>query len=380
MSISIIKSIDTFKLGLCASVLFHLPLALADELSDLVTEEIEHTKAMPNLSAGQFLAVPIPVSNPTIGTGLQVALLYLHPEAPDSGNDTPNGTTGIGAMYTDTESSVYGLFHDDYLFDDKLRLRGGFGVSDVNIDYYGSNIDPGLDDSRLEYNLKSNFGMLQTLARIPGTQNWFAGLRAMGMQADISFDLGDFFENLPPFSADMTIANLAIVSNYDTRDNNYYPTSGRYFQASFAKDDESFGSDYNFNRYSTSYNQYFALNEANVIAVRGVATEVSGDIPFFLLPSLDMRGFSSGRYQDEAVMSAHIEWRHKFSPRWGFIVSAEAGKVGDSIGELSDRDTITSVGAGIRWQVSKDQPMHLGIDVGYSGDESAIYIQIGERF
>lgn len=335
---------------------------------------------MPKISAGQFLAVPIPVSNPTVGSGLQVALLYLHGEDPDASEDTPNGTTGLGGMYTDTESSLFGLFHDDYLFDDKLRLRGGLGVADVNIEYFGSNTDTDLGDSPIEYNLQAEFAMIQALTRIPGTQNWFAGLRALGMKADISFHLSDIYPGIPDLGSGLNIANLAIVSEYDTRDNNYYSTKGRYFEASISRDDESFGSDYDFDRYSASYNHYFPLNDKNVIAVRGVATEVDGSIPFFLLPSLKMRGFASGRYQDEALMSGHIEWRHKFHPRWGVIVSAEAGKVGNSIGELSDNDLITSVGAGIRWQVSRDQPMHLGIDVGFSGNEQAIYLQIGERF
>jgi len=38
------------------------------------------------------------------------------------------------------------------------------------------------------------------------------------------------------------------------------------------------------------------------------------------------------------------------------------------------------MGGGIRWQVSEDKKLNLVIDVGYSDGESAVYIQVGEKF
>lgn len=354
--------------------------AFADDIDDAIRDEVDRAKGSPGLSSGQFLAVPIPVSNPTVGSGLQVALLYLHPEKENADEDTPNATTGVGGMYTDTDTSVVGIFHDNYLFNDRLRVRGGIATSDLNIEYFGANIGPDLGDHPIEYNLNSDFAMAQGLGRIPGTQNWFLGLRAIVMEADISFHLEDIFPGIPDIGSGINMSNLALVSEYDSRDNNYYPTSGIQFNGTVSRDDEEFGSDYNFTRYTASYNQYFKVNDKNVIAARLYATEVEGESPFFLLPSLKLRGFASGRYQDEAVVSAHVEWRHKFHPRWGFMMAAEAGRVGDSLGDLNGSDLITSISGGIRWQVSADQPMHLGLDVGFSGNESAIYIQIGEKF
>ena len=48
--------------------------------------------------------------------------------------------------------------------------------------------------------------------------------------------------------------------------------------------------------------------------------------------------------------------------------------------DIFQSETITSYGAGVRWQVSKDKKLNLGIDVGYSDDESAVYVQVGEKF
>ncbi len=60
---------------------------------------------------GNFVAVPIPISNPTVGTGLQAALLYLHPK---KDTQPQNSTSGIVGMYTDSNSWLAGIFHDGY--------------------------------------------------------------------------------------------------------------------------------------------------------------------------------------------------------------------------------------------------------------------------
>ena len=49
-------------------------------------------------NSGSWVPVPIPISNPTLGTGLQAVLLYLHPTEDDQ--DNLNRTSGIGVMRT----------------------------------------------------------------------------------------------------------------------------------------------------------------------------------------------------------------------------------------------------------------------------------------
>ena len=67
---------------------------------DYIDENKEDTQQSAELipAKGNFVAVPIPISNPTVGTGLQAALLYLHPKKDDS--QSQNSTSGIVGMYT----------------------------------------------------------------------------------------------------------------------------------------------------------------------------------------------------------------------------------------------------------------------------------------
>ena len=104
------------------------------------------------------------------------------------------------------------------------------------------------------------------------------------------------------------------------------------------------------------------------------------DLPFFDLPYLDVRGISRSRYQDEFTLSAHAEGRYKFLPRWGVIVFVETGWFGDDIGHLFSGRNIVSYGGGLRWQVTKDKRLNIGLDYAISTDDQALFIQIGEKF
>ncbi|MHA7925500.1 MAG: hypothetical protein ACX936_09885 [Marinobacter sp.] len=94
---------------------------------------------------------------------------------------------------------------------------------------------------------------------------------------------------------------------------------------------------------------------------------------------LRLLGFASNKYQDDAAVSAHIEWRHKFAPRWGTMISYEVGSVGESIGKIHESESVSSVGFGLRWQVQEAKKLNLGMDFGISEDDSAFYIAIGEK-
>jgi len=328
---------------------------------------------------GTWLPVPIPVSNPTIGSGLQAALLYLHPQT-SKDPSVPSATSGIVGMYTDTDSKLVGGFHDGNWKEDLYRFRALAGTGEFNLDYYGSTNDPTLRDNPVPYSISSDIILSQLLRRIPGSQDWYLGLRYMYIDSNVTFDPGNLSSGLPPISDDMVTSSLGLMLTYDSRDNNYYPTSGSHAEAVWMRDKETWGSDFEFNKLTSFYNYYHQLSPKDILAFRVNLATTDGDVPFYLLPSLKLRGFAAGRYKDNSAISGHVEWRRKFLPRWGFILFSEAGSVADSVDSLFKAKTITSYGGGIRWQVTQDKKLNMGIDVGYSDGESAVYIQVGEKF
>jgi len=341
-------------------------------------DQARDIKALAVKPQGTWLPVPIPVSNPTIGTGLQAAILYLHPKKSED-STVPNATSGIMGMYTDTESWFVGGFHDGNWREDRYRFRILGGAGEFDLDFFGTGDDPILADNPLSYKLRSDVLIAQSLRRLPGS-HWYLGARYMLIDSEVTFDVGNFFPGLPPISTNMATSGLGLMVTFDTRDNNYYPTSGSHFELVWTSDDEAWGSDYNFDKLTSFYNHFFSITAKDTLALRAALADTAGDPPFYLLPSLRMRGFPAGRYKDESSLSGHVEWRRKFLPRWGGLLFVEAGSVADSMADLFHAETITSYGGGVRWQVSKDKNLNLGVDVGFSGDDREIYVKIGERF
>lgn len=354
--------------------------AYADRVDDILVEPVVRTDQVSELQgkkqeaaqdSGKWLPLAIPVSNPTIGSGLQVGLLYLHPQK-EGDEDSPSATSGIGGMYTDTDSTALALFHDNYFAQDRFRLRAAAGQMDMNLKFYG--IGSQTFDSAMDFNLDADAAMVQFSTLLPRTRGWYLGLRYFLIDAEVIFDLNS------GFSGSSHNSNLAILLTYDSRDSNYYPTDGVFFETFFSEDSEDWGSDYNFSRNSAGYMQYFSLSARQTLAVKGTLSYVDDGAPFFLLSTLNMRGFAVGRYLDNSSASLHAEWRYKFLPRWGMVAFTEAGKVADSISSLKDEDAIHSVGGGIRWQAIQSKDIHLGIDYAVSDHDEAMYFRVGEAF
>lgn len=367
---------------LCQLLLFLLAMrslpTISDELNDYLHQPSKYQQTSQS-QTGQFVAVPIPVSNPTIGTGLEAALLYLHPQD-EQQQASPNSTSGLGLLYTNTDSWLVGLFHDGYYLQDRLRIRAGLGSAQANLDFFGLGSRPVFEDQPIGYSIESDIAMGRILGRIPGSNNWFTGIQILYLDTDVNFDTQELIEGLPYLSSQQQLTTLSWLANYDSRDDNYYPSRGQFAEFMYGKNDQDLASDVDYDRYTLDYSYYIPLPYQSVLAMRANAEQVDGDTPFYLLPHLSMRGFPANRYMDDAAASLHLEWRQKFSARWGYILSLEAGAVGDSITSLDTDDTITSIGAGLRWQVQAEKKLNLGLDVGVTDDDYAIYIRVGEAF
>lgn len=336
-----------------------------------------------NEPRGEWLPVPIPMSNPTLGSGLQGVLLYLHPEKPGDDPETPTATSGLAGMYTDSDSKAVGIFHDNYFANDKYRLKLMAGVGDLNLDFYG--IGDKNFGFRVGYNIRPVVSYLRFMVRVPGTKNSYMGVSHLYADATLKFR-GDLTLDperritLPALEFDSRTSSLGAHYALDTRNDGYYPTKGTYTTLSATRDQPEWGSQYTFTRWNAVYRQYIPLTVKQTLAVKANLSDVNGEPPFYFLSSLQMRGFAGGRYLDDTSLSTHAEWRYKFSERWGTVAFAEAGWTGESIDELFSSDQILSYGVGLRWQPIASKQLNLAVDVAESTDDRALYLRVGEAF
>lgn len=115
------------------------------------------------------------------------------------------------------------------------------------------------------------------------------------------------------------------MASYDTRDNNYFPSRGIWFETIGTRYGEYVGGDFEYTKLTSFISSYYPVTEKVIIAGKLEGKFSDGDTLFYDLPNLSMRGFSQGRYIDNHTFATFLEARWKFYKRWSAIGFLEAG-------------------------------------------------------
>jgi len=108
-----------------------------------------------------------------------------------------------------------------------------------------------------------------------------------------------------------------------------------------------------------------------VIGGRVDVRAARGDVPFYQLPFIEMRGIPFFRYQDADVALAEAELRWNATPRWAFVAFAGRGHAGE---------TASAWGVGFRRLMARRLGIYMGVDVAKGPEETAFYIQAGSAW
>ena len=318
---------------------------------------------------GEWIVAPIPFLNPTFGWGIGLGAGYIYQPLSEQSN-APPWITGMGGFYTQNESWGIGGAHKMNFGDDRWRLLTGGGYADLRYDFYGIGSDAGNAGRSVALNQRAGGGLFELLHQVTG--HWYAGLRYMLANSQTRLDSAS--TNVPPSLAldpDELSANIAALGLHlqrDSRDSQFYPTRGSLldFQAQFF--DDAFGSDFIFQAYELSYNQYFSLATNHVLALRGYGRATSGRVPFFALCSFgakgDLRGYTPGRYRDKVMFAVQSEYRWRLTQRFGVVAFAGLGGVAPEIDQF---DTLLpSGGVGARYVIAKKNNVSLRFDAAWA--------------
>jgi hypothetical protein len=322
-----------------------------------------------------FVVAPIPIVNPTIGNGLAVAALMLYKIDPKS----PVSTTAIAAGYTDTDSWGVGLMQDAKFAEDRWRILGGVAVAVAQYDLYVPEISP---DFKFPTQQRLGGGLLQVLRRV--APDFYVGLRYM--RAKVNFPEPEESQNLiPDEGIEFNLGGLGLVAEWDKRNHSFQPSAGNrtLLRSNFSRED--FGADLEYDTYSLAFNQYRkGFRDRDVFAWRASVCQTSTDTPFFercqFGSSNDLRGYPVGRYYDDAMYAAQIEYRAPLWKRLGAVAFAGVGAVASSFSDFGSSDSLPAGGIGLRFLASADQKLNLSLDLAVGRDESTLYMYIGEAF
>ena len=324
--------------------------------------------------------VPIVITEPAVGYGGGVMLLYFSESLAESGRRakesgetmTPPNVTGVGALGTENGSRGAGLFHFHTWDGDRYRYLGALANGRANLDYYGA-----LNRGR-SYELKGTFLVQQLLARI-GDSHWYIGPRYTYFKSDTRFT-GEAADELRLKDHELSVGKLGLVVDYDSRDNMFYPTRGSYaeLEAQFARG--WLGGSKSFETYRARGYSWLPLNPKWTLGVRLDGQTTGGSVPFYAQPYIDLRGVSRGRYQDKTALVAETELRWNVTPRWSVSGFTGIGKAYGRWRTFSEADNVVSVGAGFRYLIARKLGLAVGIDVAHSKDQNAFYIQVGSAW
>jgi hypothetical protein len=340
-----------------------------DGMLDLSEHLLEHKGMLP---------VPIIITEPAVGYGGGLAGLFfdqplgeaLKTSLGETGKAIPPNITGIGGFKTENGSWGALFGHHHTWLRDRYRYLGGIGKADLTLDYYG------LLGKPRAYQL-DGVGLMQQLLARAGDTDWFLGARYAWLQVKPSFGAGwpPGLEGEP--LKEIRIGRLSFIADHDTRNNIFSPTSGHFVEAELAVARPGLGGTTSYEQVSLRGFDWLPLGKQFVLGLRGDLQAASGDVPFFALPFVNLRGVPALRYQDDNAAVAEVELWWLTTPRWSLLGFTGAGRAWGGRNGFSEAETVTTVGTGFRYLIAKKLGIHAGIDVARGPEDTVFYIQVG---
>lgn len=341
-----------------------------------IAPDIREDETELKLQRGHLVVVPIPISNPTLNTGLVVGGAYFYPQSEEQKKRQPASLTAAAGMYTSNDSSAFALAQQNYWNDDKWRFTGVLGTADLRLSLIPP--DEASNGSGVDWRINGNFLSARISRRLKG--NWFGGFFTRVISANQS--ISTVIENAPSnFDiGDVTSAGLGLSVEFDSRDAPINSIRGRHFKFDALFNDEAIGSNTTYQSYIAAYRSYHRLTNSVVLAWEVQGCKRGGMAPLWDACTVKLRGFSATDYLGSASSSGQVEARWQLSNRWGLVGFAGAGYVGDSFSGKRDDKPIPSFGAGLRFMVLRAKRINLRLDYARSLSSDAIYVSVGEAF
>jgi hypothetical protein len=332
-----------------------------------------------------FLPVPLIVTEPAVGYGGGLGLVFVRNSLSErrseakGGHVTPPDVFGAFLIATENGTKVGGaggMF--SFGEQERWRYRGGVGRIDANLDFYGVGSDLGTGDRSIGFNLDGWASSQQVLRRFGDTAHFLA-LRWVYLDLTVTFDQTRQQPAVALRPKELRSSGIGPSLEHDSRDNIFTPSRGTHAALDALFYSPEIGGDDKFQTYRAHVFNFQPLRGDLVLGSRFDARAARGDVPFYQLPFVDLRGVPKGRYQDQTVSALEAELRWAVTPRWSLVGFLGAGKAwgGESFGEAN---AVVAGGAGLRYLIARRLGIHMGVDIARGPEETAFYIQVGSAW
>jgi hypothetical protein len=349
-----------------------MPDATVEQTPDLTDDE---TPVM--LRKRQFVIVPIPVSDPALGTGLVLGGAYYYKQTPEQQKSQPPSVTAAAGAYTSTGSYAYGVTHQSYLGGDTWRVSGLVGYADLELELLSP--DENSLGANIDWLIRGTFAEARLSRRLAG--NWYIGgqLRYFDNEQQFRGSVSGVDESLSVAFGIETIG-AGLLFEFDTRDVMSNPYSGRRFEVDSLFNDASEGVDSDYQTYQARFRSYGEVAEKLVLAYEFRGCYQSGNVPLWDSCKVHLRGFPITEYMSRTSASAQAEGRWRAFKRIGFVAFLGGGLSKRNYTDLRDDNLIPSYGVGIRGLVLESQRINMRLDYARSDNQDAFYLGVTEAF
>jgi outer membrane protein assembly factor BamA len=282
---------------------------------------------------------------------------------------SPASVAGMGGGFSQSRSLFAAAFTLLYFGEDRWRVSAAGGVGDIYFQYFESGVE-GAEEGFVDYNTVTGFGVVRILRKVVG--NFYAGglVKTQYTRTD--------FESDPPITTPVAANGIGINALFDSRNDIYYPTSGRFASVSLLTNPSWLGSDSVFHSVRAFYNSYIRVARHGVVAIRASIFSGLGDVPFIgqhAVGGKDIRGYTDGKYRGNQAYSAQVEYRLTFRSRWGMV-----GFMGVAMTSKPYSGFLPAAGAGLRYRALPSRNINVGVDAALGKDDFGVYFRIGEVF
>ncbi len=340
-----------------------------------ITPDVRGEELPIKIERGNFVIVPIPISDPTLGTALVVGAAYFFGQTEEQKETQPASVIGGGAMYSDTDSYAVAVGGESYWHEDTWRFAGAIGYADLKLEL----LAPDTSSSGIGADWQVQGGFLYAHLARKFTGRWYVGgfIRSIDATQNFSIDLSQSEFDV---SGETVSSGLGAFIQRDGRDMPTNAYEGNYFNLSGLFNNKTFGSDSNYQSYSIEYSSYHELTDHVVLAWQVAGCHRSGTVPLWDACTVGLRGFAATDYLGDSSARGQVEARWRVSQRWGFVGFAGAGYMDNSFSQVNEFDPIPSYGVGVRFMVLKSKRINIRLDYGRSEDSDAIHLSVGEAF
>lgn len=329
----------------------------------------------------EFVLAPLPIINPTLDNGVALVAGALYSLGSGERRSPPSATFLLG-MATSNDSWSVGVAQSLRMDADRYRILAALAYLDIHYDFFGIGTSAGSDGRSILVNQVGTGGIAEFLTRLHG--KLYGGARYRLMRTTVSADLSNLPIAVPDADADLRTGLLGPHLELDTRNSQFYPTTGWLADLMALFAGEAVGGHRDYQIYQFALSRYTSLGSRQVIAAKLNSCYADGPVPFYDLCLIgqfqDLRGYPTGQYRDRSMLTGQAEYRLRLPWRLGLVAFGGAGEVAPTFNDFTGDEVLPSGGAGLRFQLTRRTPLNLRVDYAWGKNSNALYVSVGEAF